>query len=708
MKKLSPVTWDDFVKRLRELGFEGPFRGGKHPKMRKEKLTLIIPNKHEGDLGIGFLTRLLRQAGISKEEWLGKNAQSGFSIVATVMIMMILALFAAVAVSLVTTGAGIGLQEEQGDAAFYIAEGGLEKASYYIINQKDSACTADETCACDGLTGADFTNVSLGAGTFTVTSPDSDQKYITTATLNTGIDAIQTTIPVSSDPQGVYATSGRIMIDREVIEYTFLTATTFEGCKRGVAGTTAASHASGTRVGQKQCVITSTGAISTNPLVSSIQRKVSTVAELQEGWAVGGVALPTDNLRSVHCTDANNCWAVGDNGTIARWNGTVWNDVTASLSPTTENLNSVYCVSGTDCWAVGDPGGVAAQRPLTLRWNGASWTAQDNSALNERQRLRSVYCTATDNCWAVGDPDNAANERPLILFWDGTSWARRNSILNINETLNSVFMVSTDNGWAVGNTGTIIRWDGTSWSLWQQANATALRWNSASWSDRSGLLPIGINELNSVSMLSYADGWAVGRRINGNSTVVRWNGTNWSSVQPSPAVNRNLNSVFAISANDGWAVGGAGTIIRWNGISWSTVASPTGNVLNSIFMLDTDNNSIADDGWAVGQSGTIIRWNGASWNNVASPTGQNLNSVFMVSANDGWAVGRRTGGTTNGWVFLRWNGVSWSLVSVDTSPTVAQNLNSVFMLSYREGYAMGNNGAMFQWEALVWKNWAET
>jgi len=342
MEKLSPVSWDDFVKRLRELGFEGPFRGGKHPKMRKEKLTLIIPNKHEGDLGIGFLTRLLRQAGISKEEWLGKNAQSGFSIVATVMIMMILALFAAVAVSLVTTGAGIGLQEEQGDAAFYIAEGGLEKASYYIINQKDSACTADETCACDGLTGADFTNVSLGAGTFTVTSPDSDQKYITTATLNTGIDAIQTTIPVSSDPQGVYATSGRIMIDREVIEYTFLTATTFEGCKRGVAGTTAASHASGTRVGQKQCVITSTGAISTNPLVSSIQRKVSTVAELQEGWSVGAVApLPTNHLNSIYCTDSNNCWAVGNAGIIIRWNGTSWNNVT---SPTNRDLNSVFMI----------------------------------------------------------------------------------------------------------------------------------------------------------------------------------------------------------------------------------------------------------------------------------------------------------------------------------------------------------------------------
>ncbi|MFZ3122204.1 MAG: hypothetical protein WA104_02390 [Thermodesulfovibrionales bacterium] len=48
--------------------------------------------------------------------------QSGLSIIATVMIMMILALFAAVAVSFVMTGTGVGIQEEQGDAAFYIAE----------------------------------------------------------------------------------------------------------------------------------------------------------------------------------------------------------------------------------------------------------------------------------------------------------------------------------------------------------------------------------------------------------------------------------------------------------------------------------------------------------------------------------------------------------------------------------------------------------
>ncbi len=70
MGKLKPVTWKDFVLRMKGLGFEGPFFGGKHPKMKKGTQTIIIPNKHESEIGVGFLTRLLRQAGVSKEEWL--------------------------------------------------------------------------------------------------------------------------------------------------------------------------------------------------------------------------------------------------------------------------------------------------------------------------------------------------------------------------------------------------------------------------------------------------------------------------------------------------------------------------------------------------------------------------------------------------------------------------------------------------------------
>lgn len=72
MPLLTPVSWCELVKRLRELGFEGPYAGGRHPQMRREHVTVIIPNQHEGDIGVGFLRRILRQAGVSREEWLGE------------------------------------------------------------------------------------------------------------------------------------------------------------------------------------------------------------------------------------------------------------------------------------------------------------------------------------------------------------------------------------------------------------------------------------------------------------------------------------------------------------------------------------------------------------------------------------------------------------------------------------------------------------
>ena len=72
MAKLTSVSWRELVQRLRELGFEGPYAGGRHPQMCRGDLTVIIPNPHEGDIGVGLLSRLLRQAGISREEWLGE------------------------------------------------------------------------------------------------------------------------------------------------------------------------------------------------------------------------------------------------------------------------------------------------------------------------------------------------------------------------------------------------------------------------------------------------------------------------------------------------------------------------------------------------------------------------------------------------------------------------------------------------------------
>jgi len=68
--KLSPVPWIELVKRLRKLGFEGPYQGGKHPYMVKGNLVLTIPNPHRKEIGVDLLARILKQAGITRKEWL--------------------------------------------------------------------------------------------------------------------------------------------------------------------------------------------------------------------------------------------------------------------------------------------------------------------------------------------------------------------------------------------------------------------------------------------------------------------------------------------------------------------------------------------------------------------------------------------------------------------------------------------------------------
>jgi len=69
MPPFGPIKRKDFVRSLKQFGCEGPYSGGKHQVMIKGEVTIRIPNPHSGDIGRDLLSRVLRQAGISKEEW---------------------------------------------------------------------------------------------------------------------------------------------------------------------------------------------------------------------------------------------------------------------------------------------------------------------------------------------------------------------------------------------------------------------------------------------------------------------------------------------------------------------------------------------------------------------------------------------------------------------------------------------------------------
>jgi len=54
---------------MKACGFSGPFQGGRHPYMTKGNVTITIPNPHKEDISVDLLSRILRQALISRDEW---------------------------------------------------------------------------------------------------------------------------------------------------------------------------------------------------------------------------------------------------------------------------------------------------------------------------------------------------------------------------------------------------------------------------------------------------------------------------------------------------------------------------------------------------------------------------------------------------------------------------------------------------------------
>ena len=69
MTKLRPISRRKLIRRLQELGFEGPFSGGKHSFMSRDDIDVRIPNPHEGDISADLLIRILHQADVSRKEW---------------------------------------------------------------------------------------------------------------------------------------------------------------------------------------------------------------------------------------------------------------------------------------------------------------------------------------------------------------------------------------------------------------------------------------------------------------------------------------------------------------------------------------------------------------------------------------------------------------------------------------------------------------
>jgi len=66
----SSISRKELLRKFKALGYSGPFSGGRHQFMIKGKKKIRIPSPHgSGDIDISLVKEILRQAGISSEEW---------------------------------------------------------------------------------------------------------------------------------------------------------------------------------------------------------------------------------------------------------------------------------------------------------------------------------------------------------------------------------------------------------------------------------------------------------------------------------------------------------------------------------------------------------------------------------------------------------------------------------------------------------------
>lgn len=324
----------------------------------------------------------------------------------------------------------------------------------------------------------------------------------------------------------------------------------------------------------------------------------------------------TVNLNAVYMLSATDGFAVGDGGTVVRWNGSVWNALTSPIAAP-NSLRGVWLASTADGWAVGDVGNI-------LHWNGVAWNYYQTSPV--ATRLNAIHGSSSSQIWAVGnDPDGAGAGLPVIVRWiGGPAWTAVSppGIAN-NINLTGVFTISTNLAFAVGGGGTMLKWDGSIW----------------------GSIPSGTtNALNATWWSSSTEGWAVGSA----GTVVHCTGAGPACATETSGVSVQLNDVQALTSTNVWAVGNSSTIIHRDATGWHNVPSGLSSTQNltSLYMVSSN------EGWAVGiDDGTapiLLFWDGLTWTRVypiptqprAGSGNDDLKAVWMVASQDGWAVGQ--------------------------------------------------------------------
>ncbi len=242
-----------------------------------------------------------------------------------------------------------------------------------------------------------------------------------------------------------------------------------------------------------------------------------------------------------------------------------------------------------------------------------------------------LFSVSETDVWAVGDE---------IWHYNGTTWIKDLKPSGIGK-LNGVYFTSASEGWAVGASGTVIRYNGSTWSkitspvfsssnnfydvvltsgndVWISGDGAFYHFDGSAWI-KSTVSAYGIVDMDLLTSNEiYAS----------SGSLWKYNGVGWASVPGSSSTAYECISV--ISSNNVWSV------------YYSSIYHYDGNAVVKDTTLSSDKYGIdmvsENDGWVGGEYGYIYHYNGNLWKNVTSPTSHYIYCIRMTSAKTGWAV----------------------------------------------------------------------
>ena len=303
---------------------------------------------------------------------------------------------------------------------------------------------------------------------------------------------------------------------------------------------------------------------------SSLDRKKYIVV-MSDGVANQRATPTCSNLNSVHCVNSSGFAVGGLSNVIAGYNSTL-DDWMALSSPSSATLRGAAVLNSSLAFAVGDSGTI-------LKWDGTAWS-QLSSPVSTT--LRAVAIWNSSLAFAVGDSGK-------IVKWNGTGWASDSS--PTSNTLRGVSFANSSRALAVGDSGKIVKWNGASWASDSSptsrnfygvdafngslafavtdygflSNGVIAKWNGASWSSDYS----ASQNFRGVDALNYSRAFAA----SASGRIYSWSGSSWSYTSPA---SQELDSVSTCNSSRGWSVGQLnGEMLEWNGGStWSAVDYP--------------------------------------------------------------------------------------------------------------------------------------